>query len=246
MMQYFRNRRTVRDYTDREITDELLHSILEDAMRAPTCGNMQLYSVVVTRDADMRRKLSPAHFGQPMVEHSAAVLTICADLHRFSRWCILSNATPGFDNFQSFISAMVDAVAYAQQIVTIAEMHGLGSCYLGTVTWNAPQISEVLELPDMVVPVACVTLGWPAGTSEQCERLPLQAVMHTEKYNEVSDKELIRLYKAKDEFPANQQFIEENGKQTLAQVFTEVRYPGDANRHFSEVFTNFLRQKHLL
>lgn len=245
-MEYFKNRRTIRNYTSKQIDDALLNSILEDAMRAPTCGNMQLYSVVVTRDAEMRKRLAPTHFGQPMIENSGVVLTICADLHRFSRWCRLSEAQPGFDNFQSFISAMVDAVAYAQQIVTIAEMHGLGTCYLGTVTWNAPQIAEILQLPDMVVPVVCLTIGWPADEPQQCERLPLRALCHSEVYNQLSDEELMNLYKAKDEFEPNKQYVKENHKHSLAQVFTEVRYPEDANRRFSKIFLDYLHDKHLL
>ena len=75
--------------------------------------------------------------------------------------------------------ALTDAVIYTQQIVTIAETEGLGTCYLGTVNYNAKQISELLELPDLVVPVASISLGYPANTDEeQPERLPLEAVRH--------------------------------------------------------------------
>ena len=100
---YFSQRRTVRSYSDKPISEETLKSIIEQAMRAPTTGNMQLYSVVVTRDEEMKKRLAPTHFNQPTVMGCQVMLTICADFNRFVRWCEVSNATPGYDNFQSFI-----------------------------------------------------------------------------------------------------------------------------------------------
>lgn len=243
---YFANRRTVRKYTDEKISDEQLRDILEKAMRAPSTGNMQLYTIIVTRSEDGKKKLAPAHFGQPQVEGSAVTLTICADFNRFSRWCKLSKADPGFDNFLSFTSAFLDASILAQQICTIAEMQGLGTCYLGTCTFNAPAISKILELPDLVVPIACLSIGWPAEQGVETERLPLDAVIGFEKYPRQTDEEIIELYKAKDNYKPNAQFIEENHKETLAQVYTDVRYPRAMNEEFSMAFIDLLKQKGFL
>lgn len=238
--EYFKNRRTIRNYTNQPIEDSLLHKIIGQAMHAPTTGNMQLYSVIVTKDAQMKERLAPAHFNQPTVKNCQAMLTVCADFNRFNRWCKLSNAEPGYDNLQSLMTAIIDAIIFAQQIVTIAEMNGLGTCYLGTVTYNASQIAEILKLPKNVVPVACITLGYPASQPEQCERLPLEAIMHNECYRKDTDEEIIRLFKAKDDFEPNQKFIKENNKQTLAQVFTDVRYTREANETSSRVLYDFL------
>ena len=243
MIQSFAGRRSVRKYSDREVSRELLDSILEAAMRAPTCGNMQLYSVVVTRSAEGKAALAPTHFNQPMVTGAPVVLTVCADFNRFTRWCELSDADPGYDNFLSFMSAVADATIFAQQIVAIAESEGLGTCYLGTVTYNADKISDVLGLPDLCVPVACITLGWPAEQGVETERLPLRAVVHEERYRADSDEEIIELFKAKDDYAPNRRFIEENDKKTLAQVFTDVRYPRAMNEDFSRAFLALLRTK---
>lgn len=240
---YFSQRKTVRSYNNKVIDNDTLNNIIEQAMRAPTTGNMQLYSVVITRDAEMKQRLAPTHFNQPTVTSCQVILTICADFNRFVKWCEVSNANPGYDNFQSFITAMLDATIFAQQIVTIAEMQGIGTCYLGTVTYNAPQIAEILDLPKRVVPIACITMGYPASEPEQCERLPLEAVMHHETYHHYSNEEITNLYKAKDEFEPNQKFISENGKQTLAQVFTDIRYTKQANEKFSKVFLDFIVQQ---
>lgn len=242
----FKTRRSVRKYSDREVSRELLDSILEAAMKAPTCGNMQLYSVIVTRSEEGKKALAPAHFNQPMVTAAPVVLTVCADFNRFTRWCELSDADPGYDNFLSFMNAMADASFFAQQIVAIAESEGLGTCYLGTVTYNADKISDTLGLPDLCVPVACITLGWPAEDGVETERLPLGAIMHEEHYRSDSDDEIIDLFKAKDDYEPNRKFIEENGKQTLAQVFTDVRYPRTMNEDFSRTFLALLRAKRFL
>lgn len=243
---YFATRRSVREFRQETVAEALLNSIIERAMRAPTTGNMQLYSVVVTTSAEGKKTLSPAHFGQPAVEGCAAVLTICADLKRFVRWCELSGADPGFDNFLSFVSAMLDATIFAQQICTIAEMEGLGTCYMGTVTFNAAQVAEILELPDMVVPVACITLGYPAAEGTPTERLPLEAVMHREKYRRDSDADIMRLYRAKDDYEPNAAYVAEHGKKNIAQVFTDVRYPREMNETFSRSFLEFLQKQGFL
>lgn len=242
----FKTRRSVRKYSDREVSRELLDSILEAAMKAPTCGNMQLYSVIVTRSEEGKKALAPAHFNQPMVTTAPVVLTVCADFNRFTHWCELSDADPGYDNFLSFMNAMADASVFAQQIVAGAESEGLGTCYLGTVTYNADKISDILGLPDLCVPVACITLGWPAEEGVETERLPLGAIVHEEHYRSDSDDEIIDLFKAKDDYGPNRKFIEENGKRTLAQVFTDVRYPRAMNEDFSRTFLDLLRAKRFL
>lgn len=240
---YFTGRRSVRQYEQKEVPTELVENIVDRAMRAPTCGNMQLYTVVMTKDKEMKSRLEPLHFNQPASTGCSVILTVCADFNRFSRWCELSGAKPGYDNFHSFIVAMTDAVIITQQIVTIAEMEGLGTCYLGTVNYNAAAISDLLRLPDLVVPVASISLGYPKPGEEQCERLPVKAVLHEETYRNDSDEEIMNFFKAKDDFPANKEFVKENNKESLAQVFTDIRYPEDVNKSVSESFAKLLKDK---
>ena len=240
---YFQERRSVRSFADREVSDSLLDSIIERAMRAPTTGNMQLYTVVVTREEEMLEKLRPAHFSQPASISAKVLLTVCADFNRFTRWCEISGADPGYDNFLSFASAMLDATIFAQQIVTIAETEGLGTCYLGTVTYNADSVSEILELPEMVVPVACIAIGWPTNQGEVTERLPLDAIRCFEKYPKHSDSRIKELYSVKDNYAPNAKYVQENGKTSLAQVFTDVRYPRSMNENFSIRFLELLKRK---
>lgn len=239
--QYFTERRSIRNFQKREISQELLKSIITAAAKAPTCGNMQLYTVIVTRDEERKNALSAYHFNQPACG-APVLLTVCADFNRFTKWCTINNADAGYDNFLSFTSAVADAMIFAQQICTIAEMEGLGTCYLGTVTYNAPEIASLLKLPDLVMPIACIALGYPDGEGVETERLPLEAILHEEEYRPDNDEAIKELFRVKDEYPANQPFIAENGKDNLAQVFAEVRYPRNMNEEFSDKLQRWLKE----
>ncbi|WP_016775565.1 NADPH-dependent oxidoreductase [Anaerophaga thermohalophila] len=246
MMEVLLNHRTIRKYKDKPVDDGLLNEILTAGTRASTTGNMQVYSIVVTRDQEMKEKLAPTHFNQPVFTNAPVSLTFCADFNRFNKWCRQRNAEPGYDNFQSFVAAAIDALLVAQNVCVAAESKGLGICYLGTVTYNADKIIDILNLPKGVVPVATVTLGWPDENPPQTERLPLEAVVHQETYKDYSPEDIDRLYKEKEELEANKQFVAENNKETLAQVFTDVRYTKENNEHFSKVYLDVLKQQGFL
>lgn len=85
-LDFLKNRRTIRQYKKEDIPDELLNELLEVAFRVSNTGNMQVYSVVVTRDAENKKKLAPAHFNQSTVTNAPVVLTFCADFNRFIKW----------------------------------------------------------------------------------------------------------------------------------------------------------------
>lgn len=238
-----KQRRTIRRYQEKDVTPALLNELMEIACRASTVGNMQTYSVVITRDAAMKEKLSPAHFNQPMVKKAPVVLTFCVDLNRFSKWCEQRQAIPGYDNLQWFVTGAVDALLAAQTFCVAAEEKGLGICYLGTTTYNPNQIIDALQLPKLVFPITTITLGWPDELPEQVDRLPLEAILHQETYYDYSVEDIDRLYAYKESLPENLKFIAENNKETLAQVFTDVRYKKADSEFFSEVLLETLKKQ---
>ena len=240
---YFLNRKTIRKYTKDNISDEIIKEMLLEASHAPTTGNMQLYSVVTTRTQEGKEKLAPAHFNQPSVVGCDVVLTFCADFNRFVKWCEVSDATPGYDNFQSFMTAVIDTTLVAQQFCTIAEMRGYGCCYLGTTTYNAPQIAEALNLPNRVVPITTITLGVPDGEAALSDRLPIDAILHKESYCDYDEEAIKSIYAEKEAREDSRKFVLENNKQTLAQVFTDVRYTKEANEIFSKIYLEFIRSR---
>lgn len=239
-------RRTIRKYKTEQIDNQLLNELIEISCRASTTGNMQLYSIIITRDADRKGVLAPFHFNQKMITEAPVVLTFCADFNRFNKWCKLRNAEPGYDNFLSFITAATDALLVAQTFCNAAEAEGLGICYLGTTTYNAHKIIGALQLPAGVVPVTTVTVGWPAETPDQVDRLPLQAVIHNEVYKDYSPEEIDSYYREKEQRLDSQKFVNENNKATLAQVFTDVRYKKADNEYFSKVLLDVLKDQGFL
>lgn len=246
MLDLLNQHRTIRKYTDKLIEPELLNTLLETACRASNTGNMQTYSVIVTTDSGIKEQLSPAHFNQPMVKQAPVVLTFCADYNRFSAWCEQRQAEPGYANFQSFMATAIDALLVAQTFCIAAESVGLGICYLGTTTYNAQEIIEALKLPKLVVPVTTITLGYPADIPEQTDRLPLKAVIHQETYNEFNSEEIDSIYAEKESSDFYKQFVAENKKETLAQVFTDIRYTKKNNEFFSDKFMAALKMQGFL
>lgn len=237
------NRRSIRKYTDEQVSDDILNSLLMAACRTSTTGNMQVYSIIVTKDEKVKRDLLPLHFNQKMITEAPVVLTFCADFNRFNQWCRLRNAEPGYDNFLSFMTAAIDALIAAQTFCIAAESKGLGICYLGTTTYMAHKIVEVLKLPKGVVPVTTITLGWPAEIPEQVDRLPLEGVVHREVYTDYSAADIEKIYSAKEKRDDSKRFIAENNKTTLAQVFTDVRYKKDDNVAFSNLLLQVLKDQ---
>lgn len=246
LMETIKTRRSIRRYADREVSPELLEALLADAEHTQTMGNLQLYSVVVTRSAEMKRRLAPAHFNQPMVTEAPVVLTVCADFNRTSAWCKNRKAEPGYDNFLSFVNAASDALLFTQTFCNLAEEEGLGICYLGTTVYMPAQIIEVLQLPRLVMPIATLTVGWPAETPALSDRLPLSAVVHEETYHDYDAASIDRHYAAKEALPENRHFVEINGKETLAQIFTDIRYTRKDNEAMSVTFLEALRQQGFL
>lgn len=242
-MKFLEERKTIRRYTDEKIERALLERLMKAAARSSTTGNMQLYSVVVTEDEEEKKALAPIHFNQPMVTQAPLVLTFCADFNRFNKWCEQRKAEPGYDNLQSFVTALIDAVIFAQTFCVAAERNGLGICYIGTTTYNPDKLIEALKLPKHVVPVITLTVGYPAHDPAPVDRLPVESFVHYGHYRDYTPESIDQYYTYKESLPENRGYVAENNKETLAQVFTDVRYTKKNNEHFSEILANVLRQQ---
>lgn len=245
-MKNLDTRRTIRRYSNREVSDSLLHRLFALASRTQTMGNLQLYSVVVTRSAEQKAALAPAHFHQPMVESAPVVLTICADFRRTTRWCEERKASPGYGNFLSFINAATDALLFTQTFCNLADEEGLGYCYLGTTVYMPDTIIDVLHLPKLVMPVATLTIGWPAEEPPQSDRLSVEAFVHEESYRDYTAELIDIFYREKEQLEENLAFVMENGKETLAQVFTDCRYTKKDNEAMSATLLKALERQGFL
>ena len=232
--------RSIRKYKTDAIAPEVMNEILAAATRASNTGNMQLYSIVMTTDDEVKRALSPCHFGQPMVEQAPVVMTFCADINRFSHWCRLRDAEPAYDNFMWFLNAATDALLASENAALEAESHGLGICYLCTTVYNARKICDVLNLPRGVVPVTTVVMGYPDQTPELTDRLPVEAVVHYDRYSDYTDEEIDRLWAEKEASELTAQLLEQNSLPNLARIFTEKRYTKKDNIPVSKAYLELL------
>ena len=245
-MKNLETRRTIRHYSEREVTEELLNRLMTQAARTQTMGNLQLYSVVVTRSAEMKQRLAPAHFNQPMVTQAPVVLTVCADFNRTSTWARCRQAEPGYDNFLSFINAATDALLFTQTLCNLMDEEGLGYCYLGTTVYMPQMIIDTLQLPKLVMPVATLTVGWPAEEPPLSDRLPNASFVHSETYQDYTPADIDTYYTAKEQLPENRHFCEINQKETLAQIFTDIRYTKKDNEAMSAGLLEALKHQGFL
>ena len=237
------NHRSIRKYKSAEVDNNTLNTILSAGTRASTTGNMQVYSMVVTRDKAIREQLWECHFKQGMVLQAPVHITFCADFNRFNKWCEQRKAVPGYDNYLSFFTAAIDALLVSQNVCLAAEDLGLGICYLGTATYNAGRIIDILKLPRGVVPVAAIALGYPDEEPGLTDRLPLEGVVHYERYDDYSAEDIDRIYADKEALDETRELLEINQKETLAQIFTDNRYKKQDNVHFSREFLDVIRKQ---
>ena len=233
-MESLKHRTSIRKYSSKEVPSQLITALLENAERTPTMGNLQLYSVIITRDKAIKKLLSPPHFNQPMVQNAPVVLTFCADYRRTSLWATQRQAQTGYNNFLSFLNAATDALLYCQTFCNIAEEAGLGTCFLGTTIYSPQPIIDILKLPKLVFPVATITLGWPDEAPALTDRLPIESIVHEETYRDYTPELINKFYTPKEALPENKHFVEVNNKQTLAQVITDIRYTREANEAMSK------------
>ena len=245
-MEFLKLHRSIRKYKPDEISDADLFDILECGIRASNTGNMQLYSIILTKDASKKVDLAPLHFNQVMVKEAPVLLTICLDINRFKLWCAVNNTHVDFNNLLWLLNGTIDASILAQNICIAAEFRGLGVCYLGTTLYNAPEIIDVLHLPVGVIPITALTIGYPEYLPELTDRLPLEAILHTEVYKNYTDDDIVSLYKEKDELESSRKFVTENGKANLSQVYAEVRYKNSDSAFFSQKLKKLFEDQGIL
>jgi nitroreductase len=243
--------RSIRKYKPDPIPEDLLQEILEAGIRASSSGNMQTYSIIVTRDKVLREQLYKAHFQQNMVLEAPILLTFCADFHRMRQWLRISDAPDNFDNFMSFMVAAMDAILVAQNVALAAESKGLGICYLGSTFSNCDQVGRILGLPENVVPVVGFTLGYPNEAPPLRDRLPLDGLIHYETYQDYSDDRIVEIYRQREvkgwdrymSYPRLRKLIIDSGVENLAQVYTEVKYSRQSHQDFSRQVLNYLKMQ---
>jgi nitroreductase len=256
VIEAMHNHRSIRSYRPDPVPEELLTELLEAGIRASSSGNMQTYSIIVTRDPDLKRQLYEPHMEQKMVLEAPLLLTFCADFNRMRRWLDLSGAPDNFTNFMGFMVAAIDAVLVSQNVALAAESKGLGICYMGSTLANCDQIGRILQLPPSVVPVVGFSLGYPdpAFIPVVRDRLPLEGLVHYETYQPYTDERIREIYADREikgwerymSYPRLRALIEDSGVENLAQIYTVVKYTQESHDRYSETIMNYLTEQEFL
>ncbi len=236
--------RSVRSYKPDPLPEGLVDRVLAQALQGTSSsGNLNLVSVVKTQDPARKERLFELHGEQPMVREAPLVLSFCADSFRTREWLARRGARPGFADLVSWHTAAFDAMILAQTAALAFESHGLGICYMGTTLFAMRGLADFLELPDNVLPVTSLVVGWPADAPPQRDRLPAAAWIHDERYQRPGGDDIDRHF-AERERRGRARYMEsspemaalwtEHGIGSLAQFYTSpIKYCPDLFAGFS-------------
>lgn len=188
-------RASCRSFLDKKIPPDVLQLILEAGIHAATGGNLQPYSIIKVEEKRMNQRLMELCGEQRFIAEVPVNLIFCIDYHRLERWARLAvapyNAT---FSFRHFWIAFQDTIIAAQNICTAADALGLGSVYIGTTLECMRELRQMFELPPGVIPVVLLCLGYPIKRPEPRRKLGVEVIVHNEKYRELSDEELLRVF----------------------------------------------------
>jgi|Cm1ome_4_1110797.scaffolds.fasta_scaffold02526_2 FMN reductase (NADPH) len=199
-----KNRKSVRDFIERDVEPEKRQAIYDAILAAPTTENMMMYSVISVSDPEIRAKLSK----QPAIRRAPMVLVFCADYRRWSRifdGMTESNRRPQEGEYQL---AVIDTVIAAENAVLAAEALGLSSVYLGDIMEHFEDRTAALGCPAGVVPVVTLCIGY--ATEQQLNRAPIRRyqqkyLIHEEAYQDFDRGELMEMLRDRGQYESMEQ-----------------------------------------
>lgn len=194
VIELMKSHASVRDYKDEQLTREQVEELVGAAQHAATSHFVQAYSVVWVTDPEKRRKLGELSKNTKQMEGAGAVFLMCADYNRLKHAVEMNGESIVFDQGENLLVAVTDVGLLAQNLVLAAESKGYGICYIGGVRNNMEKISQLVGLPEGVFPIYGLTVGVPDKTNEVKPRLPVEAILHENEYNEEKYEKIIPAY----------------------------------------------------
>ncbi len=185
---------SVRRYRPEPLPRATVEAVVAAGQRSSTSSNLQMFSVVAVTDPARRALLAELCGNQAHIAQAPVFLAWCADLSRLERASELRGYTQVSQYVENFLLAAVDAAIAMQTATLAAESLGLGMCYIGAIRNQPLDVIELLELPKLVFPISGMTLGWPDGEHRPRPRLPLEAVLHWERYDASDEEALVKSY----------------------------------------------------
>ncbi|NLI67072.1 MAG: oxygen-insensitive NADPH nitroreductase [Bacilli bacterium] len=194
MIKLLKSHSTVRNYTDEKIPEALLHEFIKAGQHASSSHFVQAYSVIHVTDEAKKEELKKWADNHVQFDTAAAVLIFCADLKRNETAAKMHGEPFEGSTAENLLVSVIDAALFAQNVAVAAESEGYGICFIGGIRNNIREISELFELPDYVIPLFAMTIGVPAKRNEVKPRLPLEAVLHKDRYDASKYEALLKQY----------------------------------------------------
>ncbi|RAH84583.1 Nitro/flavin reductase [Aspergillus japonicus CBS 114.51] len=192
--------KSIRHFLPSPLPDDALETLIASAQSASTASMLQTWSVVAVQDPSRKAAAAQLSGNQDFIRQAPLTLFFCADLHRLtnvSEW--EGQAGTALEKTDMFIMSTIDAAVAAQNVALAAESLGLGICYVGGARNNAAELCELLALPPRVVALFGMAVGWPdlaAQAPDIKPRLPMQEVLHRERWDGSHQRENVERYNA--------------------------------------------------
>ncbi len=198
MYELLMKRRSVRNFKDQAIPEEIIEKLLDAANNSPSGGNIQPISIICVQETDNRQNLAEIVGNQPWVKNAPLSLIFCLDFNRVKRWAVQNNTEfKGEKAFLHFLIAYADLMCAAQTVVILAENYGLGSVYIGTIQSNVDDARRLFAIPEYVLPLMVLTLGYPKSIPRSIPKLKREVIVHKESYQAASEAEIKRAFDEK-------------------------------------------------
>jgi FMN reductase (NADPH) len=183
------NHRSIRKFEDRALSQEQIETIVECAQAASTSSFIQAYTILGIKNPELKRRLAEIAGNQSYVELNGHLFIFCADLHRHEVIGQMEeqDLSTSLQSTEKFMVGLIDATLAAQNAVLAAESMGLGACYIGGIRNDLEAVCDLLHIPNRVIPLFGVVVGYPQQQVDKKPRLPLHHVYHEETYQQNSE-----------------------------------------------------------
>lgn len=210
-IQFIESRKSLRAYADKPITQEEREIIIRGAMRAPTAGNMMLYSILQIDDQEKKNRLVKTCDNQPFIGKAPLVLLFLADMQRWYDFYAASSVpefcqengilfrTPAESDL---LLACCDALIAAQNAVITAESIGIGSCYIGDIMENIEIHREMFDLPVLTFPITMVCFGHYKDVNNKgmpTPRFPEKFIHFTNSYKRLTPEDFHEMFAPREQ-----------------------------------------------
>jgi nitroreductase len=222
VIELINSHRSIRAYTNVKVSVEQIDTIVEAGRWAPTSHHVQAYSIIVIQDQIKKAQLASLAGNQSYVESCPVFFVLCADYFRLKRASDKHQLPFEVGEEEQVIVGAVDAALVAQNMLLAARSMGLGGVMIGGIRNEPEAVSNLLKLPEFTFPVMGLCVGYPAQKPDQKPRLPQEAAVHYESYDQTKINEAISAY-----------------DQAIKQYYFE-RTKGKRNDTWSEQMASFL------